>query len=40
MTTFFILVLALTAVGFGAFFGYEAWNAQDRVEMGTLFNER
>lgn len=27
MTTFFILVLALTAVGFGAFFGYEAWNA-------------
>ena len=40
MTTFFILVLALIAVGFGAFFGYEAWSAQDRVEMGTLFIER
>lgn len=40
MTTFFILVLALVAVGFGSYFGYEAWLAQDRVEMGTLFIER
>nr|DAP46915.1 MAG TPA: hypothetical protein [Caudoviricetes sp.] len=40
MTTFFILVLALVAVGFGVFFGYEAYKAQDELELGTLFVER
>ena len=39
MTTFFILVLALVGVGFGAYFGFEAWAAQDELEMGTLFVE-
>lgn len=34
-----IFTLALVAIGFGAFFGYEAWKAQDEVEMGTLFIE-
>ena len=34
-----IFTLALVAIGFGAFFGYEAYKAQDEVEMGTLFIE-
>lgn len=34
-----IFTLALVAIGFGAFFGYEAYKAQDEVEMGTLFVE-
>lgn len=34
-----IFTIALVAIGFGAFFGYEAWKAQDEVEMGTLFIE-
>ena len=34
-----IFTIALIAVGFGAFFGYEAYKAQDEVELGTLFIE-
>ena len=34
-----IFTFALIAIGFGAFFGYEAYKAQDEVELGTLFIE-
>ena len=34
-----ILTLALVAIGFGAYFGYEAWKAQDELELGSLFIE-
>lgn len=34
-----IFTLALVAIGFGAYFGYEAYKAQDEVELGTLFIE-
>ena len=34
-----ILALALVAIGFGAYFGYEAWKAQDELELGSLFIE-
>lgn len=39
MTTLFVLLLALTAVLFGAYFAYAFYRASDEVEVGTLFVE-